>query len=85
MFYNLMAVILRHCVTVLNFTLVPVKGRLHGITFGMNDCLKGGLPFENEIRNAYWWALRIEKPSRFGVLRTNGNDETFQYEIEKLS
>jgi len=41
MFYNLMAVILRHCVTVLNFTLVPVKGRLHGITFGMNDCLKG--------------------------------------------
>ena len=33
MFYNLMAVILRHCVTVLNFTLVPVKGRLHGITF----------------------------------------------------
>ncbi len=53
MFYNLMAVILRHCVTVLNFTLVPVNGRLHGITFGMNDCLKGGLPFENEIRNAY--------------------------------
>ena len=41
MFYNLMAVILRHCVTVLNFTLVPVNGRLHG----MNDSLKGGLTF----------------------------------------
>ena len=28
---------------------------------------RGGLLFENEIRNAYWWALRIEKPSRFEV------------------
>ena len=28
---------------------------------------RGGLPFEKEIRNAYWWALRIEKPSRFEV------------------
>ena len=53
MFYNLMAVILRHCVTVLNFTLVPVKEHLHGITLGMNDSLKGDLLFENEIRNAY--------------------------------
>ncbi len=53
MFYNLMAVIQRHCVTVLNLILVPVKEHLHGITFGMNDCLKGGLPFENEIRNTY--------------------------------
>lgn len=75
--YNIMAVIQHHCVLVLSLMLVPVNVHLHGITLGMKDCLNGSLPFENEIRNAYWWALRIEKPSRFEVLRTNGNDETF--------
>ena len=57
----------RHCATVLNLILVPVKEHLHGRAFGMNDNLKGGLLFENEIRNAYGWALRIEKPSRIEV------------------
>ena len=45
MFYNLMLVIQRHWATGLNLTLVPVKGRLHGRTYGMNDCLKGGAYF----------------------------------------
>ena len=67
MFYNLMAVIQRHCATGLNLTLVPVKERLHGRAFGMNDNLKGSLLFENGICNAYGWALRIEKPSRIEV------------------
>ena len=67
MFYNLMVVIQCHYVPVLNLILVPVNVHLHGITLGMKDCLKGGLPFEKEIRNAYWWALRIEKPSRVEV------------------
>ena len=67
MFYNLMFVVQHHCATVLNLILVPVKEHLHGITLGMNDSLKGDLLFENEIRNAYCWALRIEKPSRFEV------------------
>ena len=62
-----MAVIQHHCVPVLSLMLVPVNVHLHGITLGMKDSLKGGLPFEKEIRNAYWWALRIEKPSRFEV------------------
>ena len=62
-----MVVIQCHYVPVLNLILVPVNVHLHGITLGMKDCLKGGLPFEKEIRNAYWWALRIEKPSRFEV------------------
>ena len=38
---------------VLSLMLVPVNVHLHGITFGMKDSLKGGLLFENEIRNAY--------------------------------
>ena len=67
MLYKLMVVVPCHCVLVLNLMLVPVNVHLHGITFGMKDSLNGGLLFENEIRNAYWWALRIEKPSRFGV------------------
>ena len=67
MLYNLMVVVPCLCMPVLRLMLVPVNVHLHGITLGMKDCLKGGLPFENEIRNAYWWALRIEKPSRFGV------------------
>ena len=67
MFYNIMTVIQCHCATVLNLILMPVKEHLHGRTFGMNDNLKGDLLFENEIRNAYWWALRIEEPSRFEV------------------
>ena len=67
MFYNLMFVVQQHCATVLNLILLPVKECLHGRAFGMNDNLKGGLLFENEIRNAYGWALRIEKPSRFEV------------------
>ena len=41
MFYNPMLVVQQHCATVLNLILVPVKERLHGITFGTNDCLKG--------------------------------------------
>ena len=45
MFYNLMLVIQRHCVLVLNLILVPVKEHLHGRTYGMNDCLKGGAYF----------------------------------------
>ena len=53
MFYNLMDVILSHCMTLLSLILVPVKEHLHGRTFGMNDNLKGDLLFENEIRNAY--------------------------------
>ena len=36
-----MVVIQQHCATVLNLILVPVKERLHGITFGANDNLKG--------------------------------------------
>jgi hypothetical protein len=57
MFYNITIVIPRHCVPVLNIILVPVKEHLHGRTYGMNDCLKGGsLLFENEIRNAYLMA-----------------------------
>ena len=56
MFYNLMDVILSHCMTLLSLILVPVKEHLHGRTFGMNDCLKGSLLFENEIRNAYLMA-----------------------------
>ena len=57
MFYNLMDVIQSHCMTLLSLILVPVKEHLHGRTFGMNDCLKGGsLLFENEIRNAYLMA-----------------------------
>ena len=67
MFYNLMVVIQCHYVPVLNLILVPVNVHLHGITLGMKDCLKGGLPFEKEIRNAYWWEYEIEKLSRFGV------------------
>ena len=42
MFYNLMIVIQHHCVPMLNLILVSVKERLHGITLGMKDCLKGG-------------------------------------------
>ena len=53
MFYSLVGVILSHCMTLLNLILMPVKGRLHGRTFGKNDSLKGGLLFENEIRKAY--------------------------------
>jgi len=53
MFYILMAVVPCHCVPVLHLILVPVKEHLHGITLGMKDSLKGGLPFEKEIRNAY--------------------------------
>ena len=53
MFYNLMFVVQQHCATVLNLIFLPVKECLHGRTFGTNDCLKGGLLFENEIRNAY--------------------------------
>ena len=45
MFYNLIVVIQHHCVMVLNLILVPVKEHLHGRTFGMNDSLKGKLPF----------------------------------------
>ena len=45
MFYNLTIVIPRHCLPVLNLILVPVKEHLHGRTFGMNDCLKGGAYF----------------------------------------
>ena len=57
MFYNLTIVIPRHYLPLLNLILVPVKEHLHGRTFGMNDCLKGGsLLFENEIRNAYLMA-----------------------------
>ena len=67
MLYNLMPVIQRHWATGLNLILVPVKEHLHGRAFGMNDNLKGGLLFENEICNAYGWALRIEKPSRIEV------------------
>ena len=48
-----MAVIQHHCVPVLSLMLVPVNVHLHGITLGMKDSLKGGLPFEKEIRNAY--------------------------------
>ena len=61
MFYNLMLVIQRHCVPVLNLILVPVKEHLHGRTYGMNDCLKGGLLFENEIRNAYLMGIADRK------------------------
>ena len=53
MFYNLAVVVPCHCVPVLSLMLVPVNVHLHGITFGMKDSLKGGLPFEKEIRNAY--------------------------------
>ena len=67
MFYILMVVVPCLCMPVLSLMLVPVNVHLHGRAFGMKDCLKGGLPFEKEIRNAYWWALRIEKPSRFEV------------------
>ena len=45
MFYNLMIVIQHHCVPMLNLILVSVKERLHGITLGMKDCLKGELTF----------------------------------------
>ena len=61
MFYNLIVVIQHHCVMVLNLILVPVKEHLHGRTFGMNDCLRGGLLFENEIRNAYLMASADRK------------------------
>ena len=53
MFYNLMIVVPCLCMPVLNLMLVPVNGHLHGRAFGMKDSLKGGLPFEKEIRNAY--------------------------------
>ena len=49
MFYNLMAAIQRHCVPVLNLILMPVKGRLHGRTFGTNDSLQGELTFRKWI------------------------------------
>ena len=45
MFYNLMVVVVCLCMPVLSLMLVPVKVHLHGITFGMKDCLKGGLTF----------------------------------------
>ena len=45
MFYVLMVVVPCHCVPVLNLILVSVKERLHGITLGMKDSLKGGLTF----------------------------------------
>ena len=48
-----MVVIQHHCVLVLSLMLVPVNVHLYGITLGMKDSLKGGLPFEKEIRNAY--------------------------------
>ena len=53
MFYNLMVVVVCLCMPVLSLMLVPVNVHLHGRTFGMKDSLKGGLLFENEIRNAY--------------------------------
>ena len=61
MFYSLVGVILSQCMTLLNLILVPPKEYLHRRTFGKNDSLKGGLLFENEIRNAYLMGIADRK------------------------
>ncbi len=67
MFYNLMAVYSAPLRDYVEFNPCAGKRALTWRASGMNDNLKGGLLFENEIRNAYGWALRIEKPSRIEV------------------
>ena len=68
-----MPVIQRHWATGLNLILVPVKEHLHGRTFGMNDCLKGGLLFENEIRNAYLMGIADRKAEPIWSLAHSNN------------
>ena len=68
-----MDVIQSHCTTLLSLILVPVKEHLHGRTYGMNDCLKGGLLFENEIRNAYLMGIADRKAEPIWSLAYSNN------------